>query len=146
MYEIIKHLHSGFRFLVILLVLLAIVQSLSGWLGKKPYTESNRRLNLFAMVSVHIQFLLGIALYFLSPFVQFNGAAMKNFDTRYWTSEHITMMLIAIVLITIGYSRSKKLVLPEAKHRTVAIFFIIGLVIISAAIVLSRRGFFQVTA
>ncbi|GAB2702238.1 cytochrome B [Mucilaginibacter koreensis] len=145
-YDIIKHLHSGFRFVVMLLVLLAILQSLTGWLGKKPYTDGNRKLNLFAMISAHIQLLLGLALYFLSPYVQFTSAAMKSFETRYWTSEHITMMIFAIVLITIGHSRAKKLVLPEAKHRAITIFYTLALVLVAVAIVLSKRGFFQVTA
>jgi uncharacterized membrane protein len=145
-YDIVKHLHSGFRFVVMLLVLLAILQSLAGWLGKKSYTEGNRKLNLFAMISAHIQLLLGLALYFISPFVKFSKGTMHDDVGRYWTVEHITMMIFAIVLITIGHSRAKRLILPEAKHRAIAVFYILALVVIAVAIILSKRGFFQVTA
>jgi hypothetical protein len=133
-YEIFKDLHSGFRYVVFVLVLLAIIQSLLGWLGKKPYTEVNRRVNLFALISAHTQLLIGIILYFLSPLVQFNSDTMKNDTTRYFTVEHWVMMIIAIILITIGHSKSKKIILPESKHKTIAIYYIIALLIIIGAI------------
>lgn len=145
-YEIVKYLHSGFRFLVLLLIVVAALQALAGWLGKKAYTQGNRKLYLFAMISAHTQLLIGIALYFISPFVQFNNMTMKEPSTRYWTVEHLTMMLFAIILITIGHSRSKKAVLPEAKHRAVAIFYILALVVIVAAIVLAKRPLFGITS
>ncbi|WP_462266834.1 cytochrome B [Mucilaginibacter sp.] len=145
-YEILRHIHSGFRFVVMILVLVAILQSLTGWLGRKPYTNGNRKLNLFAMISAHIQLLLGLALYFISPLVKFSKETMHDNAGRYWTVEHITMMIFAVVLITIGHSRAKRLVLPEAKHRAIAIFYTLALVVIAVAIVLSKRGLFQVTA
>ena len=133
-YEIVKDIHSWFRYVVFILVLLAIVQSLLGWLGKKPYTEGNRKINLFALISAHTQLLIGIVLYFLSPNVQFNSGTMKNDTTRYFTVEHWVMMLIAIVLITIGHAKSKRILLPEGKHKTIAIYYIIAFVIIIGAI------------
>ncbi len=134
-YEFFKDLHSGFRYVVFIMVLLAIIQSVLGWLGKKPYTEVNRRVNLFALISAHTQLLIGIVLYFLSPNVQFNSSTMKTETTRYFTVEHWLMMVIAIVLITIGHSKSKKIILPEGKHKTIAIFYIIAFLIIIGAIV-----------
>ena len=133
-YEFFKGLHSGFRYVVFLMVVLAIIQSLLGWLGKKPYSELNRKVNLFALISAHTQLLIGIVLYFLSPNVQFNSETMKNDTTRYFTVEHWVMMVIAIVLITIGHSKSKKTALPENKHKTIAIFYIIAFLIIIGAI------------
>src|ERR1700748_4002664 len=122
-YVIIKQLHSGFRYIVFLLVLVAIIQSLLGWLSQKPYTELNRKINLFALISAHTQLLIGIVLYFLSPLVQFNSGTMKNDVTRYFTVEHWFGMLIAIAIFTIGHSKSKKAATPEAKHRTIAVFY-----------------------
>jgi uncharacterized membrane protein len=134
-YEIVKDLHDYFRYVVFVLVLLAIIQSLMGWLGKSPYTELNRKINLFALISAHTQLLIGIVLYFLSPLVQFNSDTMKNDTTRYFTVEHWLGMIIAIILITIGHSKSKKLVLPEAKHKTIAIFYLIALLLIIGTII-----------
>ena len=133
-YNIIQHLHSGFRYIVFILVLLAIIQSLAGWLGNKPYTETNRKINLFALISAHTQLLIGIVLLFLSPLVQFSGASMKNDVTRYFTVEHWVGMLIAIVLITIGHSKSKRAVTPQSKHKAIAIFYIIAFIVIIATI------------
>jgi cytochrome bd-type quinol oxidase subunit 2 len=145
MYEFFKYLHSGFRFVVLLLILLAIVQSLAGWLGKKTYTDGNRKINLFAMISAHTQLLIGLAVYFISPFVQFGSNTMKEATTRYWTVEHISMMIFAIILITIGHSKSKKAVLPEAKHRAIAIFYGLAVLVIVVAIIQSKRPFFSIT-
>lgn len=145
-YSIFKHLHSGFRYVVFLLIVLALLTALAGLFGNKAYSNGNRKLNLFAMISAHTQFLLGIILYFLSPFVQFTSQTMKNAETRYWTMEHVVMMFIAISLITIGHSKSKKIVLPAGKHRAIAIFYGLALVIVVVAIILSKRPFFGTVA
>ena len=133
-YSFIQHLHSGFRYIVMVLFIYTILTALLGWLGKKPYTNGNRLANLFAMISAHTQLLIGIVLYFLSPLVAFNSTTMKDPVTRYFTVEHWVMMVIALVLITIGHSKSKKLVLPEAKHKTIALFYGIALLIIIGAL------------
>jgi len=138
MYGIVQELHSIFRYVVFVFVLLAIIQSLMGWLGKSPYTSFNRKVNLFALISAHTQLLIGIVLYCVSPLVQFNADTMKNPITRYFTVEHWVMMIIAIVLITIGHSKSKKLVLPEAKHRIIFIFYTIAVLIIIGALVAGK--------
>ncbi len=140
MYPFLKYLHSGLRYVVLILIVLAIIQSFLGWIGKKTYSEGNRKLNLFTLISVHTQLLVGLILYFLSPLVQFSAAAMKNRETRYWTTEHITMMIIAIVLITIGYSRSKKASLPQNKHANVFVFYFLAVIIVLITLVLSHRG------
>ena len=133
-YSIFRNLHSGFRYIVFVLILVAIIQSLLGWLGKKPYTEVNRKINLFTLISAHTQLLIGIVLYFLSPLVQFNSNTMKDAATRYFTVEHWVMMLVAIALITVGYSKSKRKLTAESKHKTIAIFYIIAFLIILGAI------------
>lgn len=141
MYTFFKYLHSGLRYVVLILVVFATIQALLSWIGKKTYTETNRKLNLFALISAHTQLLIGLILYFfLSPLVQFSGAAMKNATTRYWTVEHITMMIIAVVLITIGYSRSKKILLPEKKHFNIFIFYLSAIIIVIVTLILSHRG------
>lgn len=141
LYKLLLQAHSGIRYLVMLLLLMAIIAAFAGWLGNKPYTEGNRKLNLFTLIFTHIQLLLGLFLYFKSPFSQpaNMGDAMKDSTLRYWTVEHGIMMIIAVVLITIGYSKAKKLTYAIAKHRTVAIFFTLALIVIVAAIIQSGR-------
>ena len=133
-YSFVQELHSGFRFVVMVLFIYAILMALLGWLAKRPYTNGNRLTNLFAMISAHTQLLIGIVLYFLSPMVQFNSNTMKDPTTRYFTVEHWFAMVIAIAIITVGHSRSKKVVLPEVKHKTIALFYGIALLIIIGAL------------
>lgn len=141
MYNILKHLHSGFRYLVFILLILAIIQALIGLFGKKPYTDSNRKVNLFALISAHIQLLIGIILYFVSPLVQLNnmGATMKDTVLRYWTVEHWVMMVFAIVLITVGHVKSKKALDAINKHRAIAMYYGLAIIVILAAIYQSGR-------
>jgi hypothetical protein len=140
LYSFLLHLHSGLRYIVLLLVLVAIIRAWADWLGHKAYSEGNRKLNLFAMISVHTQLLVGLVLYFVSPFVRFGSDTMKDATTRYWTVEHLTGMIIAIVLITIGHARSKRGATADAKHKSIAIFYTSALLIIAAVIILSKRG------
>ena len=145
-YSFFKQLHSGFRYVVLLLILAAIIGAFAGWFGKKDYSNGNRKLNMFAMISAHTQFLVGLVLYFLSPLVQFTSETMKNAETRYWTMEHVVMMFFAIALITIGHSKSKKIMLAEGKHRAIAIFYSLALLVVILAIIQSGRPFFGVTS
>ncbi len=65
---------------------------------------------------------------------------MKDATARYWTVEHITMMIIAIVLITVGYVRSKRALLPEKKHFNIFVFYLLTVIIVIVTLVLSHRG------
>lgn len=141
MYIILKQLHSGFRYIVFILLVLALVQALIGLFGKKPYTNGNRKINLFALISAHTQLLIGLVLYFVSPLVQLNnmGAAMKDTVVRYWTVEHGVMMIFAIVLITIGHSKSKKALDGINKHRAIAMYYGLAIIVVLVAIFQSGR-------
>ncbi|MDB5014041.1 MAG: cytochrome [Daejeonella sp.] len=141
MYNILKHLHSGFRYLVFFLLILALIQAITGLFGKKSYTETNRKINLFALIAAHTQLLIGIILYFVSPMVQLNNmsAAMKDSVLRYWTVEHWVMMVFAIVLITIGHAKSKKAVDAINKHRAIAMYYGLAILVILVAIYQSGR-------
>ncbi len=132
MYTGLLHTHSSIRYLVLLLLIVVIIKSLIGLLNKKPFEKADNMLSLFLLIFTHIQFLAGLALYFVSPFVQFGGQTMSDKVTRYWTVEHITGMLIAVVLITIARSTSKRMSDPVAKHKRLFIFNTIALIIIIA--------------
>ncbi len=138
MYSFLLHIHSVLRYVFLLMLVAAIIKSVSGWLGKKPFTEGTRKLNLFTVLVAHTQLLIGLALYFMSPAVKVALAnmkdAMKNTELRFWSVEHISMMIIAIVLITVGNALSKKGKDDEAKHKRGALFFLIALILIFMAI------------
>lgn len=140
MYTGLLHTHSILRYFVLIFLVIVIIQSFIGMMNKKPYSGMDNRIGLFLFIVTHTQLLVGIILYFVSPFVQFSGAAMRESSSRYWLVEHNTAMLIAIVLITLARTTSKKMTASEAKHKRMFIFNTIALVIILVTIWLSGRG------
>ena len=136
LYSILRSAHSGWRYLVLILLVLATLQALAGWMGNSSYTEANRKLNVFTLISAHIQLLIGLVLYFLSPLTK---GPMSEAISRYWKVEHISMMIIAVVLITIGNAKSKKIADATAKHKTITIFFGIALILIVVSILMMTK-------
>ena len=132
MYSGLVHAHSGLRWIALLLLVAAVVVAIGKWQGRSGYTNGNRQLYLFTLIAVHTQLVLGLILLFISPKVNFSMLSEKLY--RFYSVEHTAGMLIAITLITIGYSRSKRAADATTKQRLVGIFYGIGLVLILASI------------
>ena len=141
--NILLLLHSITRYLVLIALLGVIFQSLAGMLQSKPFSKLDDKASLWLFIFTHTQLLLGILLYFISPIVIFSGTSMKDATARYWLVEHISMMLIAIVLITMARITAKKLSTDAAKHKRLFIFNTLALVFIILSISMSGRGFFN---
>jgi hypothetical protein len=132
-------LHSLLRWAVLVFGLLAIARAFSGWLGARPWTPLDDRAGKYFVISLDVQTLVGLILYGgLSPITsaafQNMGAAMKDALLRFYAVEHLAMMLIGLGLVHVGRSRAKKAASAVARHRTAAIFFVIGLLVILAGI------------
>jgi len=121
-----KHLHSTLAIVLLLALVAVIAVVLANYLAKKPY---NRKIALLGLVSAHLQLVVGVAIYFVSPLGigSISAANMKNSLSRLYFMEHPIMMLIGIALITIGYSKAKKLADGQRANKTVLVFYIIGL-------------------
>lgn len=132
--SILVHAHSGWRWVVLILLLAAIFKSFSGWRSKKEFTAGDKKINLFAMIAFHLQVTFGLILYFLSGKVMFVAGMMKVQVLRFYAIEHIFGMLIAMVLITIGYSKSKRITDSTKKFKTLFWFYFITLLIVLATI------------
>lgn len=146
MHPLLLITHSILRYFVLLFLLTVIVRSLMGWLSKNEYSATDTKLGTWLMILTHTQFVVGLLLYFVSPLVIFSGASMKDPIARYWLVEHVTMMLIAVVLITVGRATAKRLSDNVAKHKRMFIFNAIALVVIVVAIASFKdRGFFNLT-
>jgi hypothetical protein len=146
MHSILLLTHSVLRYFVLIFLLTVIVRSLMGWLNKSEYTTTDNKLGTWLMMLTHTQFVIGLALYFVSPLVIFSGASMKEPVTRYWLVEHFVMMLMAVGVITAGRATAKRLSDSVAKHKRMFIFNAIALAIIVVAIASFKdRGFFTVT-
>jgi uncharacterized membrane protein len=143
MYPALLTTHSFLRYFVLILLLIVIVNSFLGFSGKKAFGKTDNILGLSLFSVTHTQLLIGILLYFTSDLVQFNGTIMKNPALRYWTMEHLLIMLIAIVFITLARVTSKKMSDGTAKHKRMLIFNSIALVLILVGIAMAKRGFFS---
>jgi uncharacterized membrane protein len=133
MYSGIVHAHSGIRWVLLAFLVITIVLALVKWTGKKPFWEQHKKLALYTFISSHIQLLLGLILYFISPKVIFSAESMKDPIARFHLVEHLVGMIIAIALISVGYIRAKKQ-LPEQSSKTIFWFYFIAFVIIMATI------------
>ncbi len=138
-YNVMVHLHSVGRWIVLLLLLFAIVNSLLA--GRRPFIKSDNRLGLLLTIFADTMLLIGIYLYFVGPwgykqFAAFSsfGEMMKNPTARFFAVEHQVGMLLAIILIHIGKAQARKPIGDRAKHRRTVIFYLIALLIILVSI------------
>lgn len=134
------HTHSLLRYFVLIMLVVVVVIALQKWLGKKPYTGLDNKLGLYLFIFTHLQLLIGLVLYFVSPVVQFNSGTMKNAGLRYWAVEHISLNIIAIVLITLVRITSKKMADDNAKHKRMFVFNALALLVIIVSLSMSGRG------
>ncbi|MGE0560268.1 MAG: hypothetical protein AB7O47_00490 [Flavobacteriales bacterium] len=130
MYNGMLHAHSGFRWLVIIFLVIAILKSFAGWFGKKEYNKGDNMIALLLLSVTHLQLIFGVIMYFISPKIISMGEAMKDATIRFWAIEHGFTMLIAIVLITLGRVLSKKAATSELKFKKGAIFYTIAFALI----------------
>lgn len=143
MYTGFLHLHDGLRWLILVVFLVTLVKYFAGWLGGQSWKKSDNILGIVLTSLMDLQLLAGLALYFFfSPVIKialsdFRGA-MKDPDLRFYAIEHLSLMLIAVVLVHIGRAKSKKAVFNADKFKAGAIYFLFALLVIMAAIPWNR--------
>ena len=129
----IQYLHSYWAYLVLLVLILATGNALIKFFGDKEFDAKDFRISLFALITMHIQLLLGIILFFTKDYfstieqVGGMGAVMKNDDLRMKIIEHPILMIVAVILITVGYSKHKKKLTSKPKFKLLSIFYTIAL-------------------
>jgi hypothetical protein len=124
--------HSGLRWVVIALILAAILNAIMKKSTGK-YSSGDRKINLFAMISMHIQLLIGLVLYGISNKVNFSEL-FSSAANRFFGVEHFFGMLLAVVLVTIAHSKSKKMEDNNKKHRIILFGYTFVLIIVIASI------------
>lgn len=152
LYSAMLHAHSVGRWIVLLLLLFAIINSLLA--GNRPYIKSDNRLGLLLTIFADLMLLIGIYLYFVGGLgykaVENSGmsAVMKDPYNRFFAVEHLAGMLIAIILIHIGKAQGRRPIGDRAKHRRTMIFYLVALLIILASIpwpfreIFANRGWY----
>lgn len=143
--NILKHAHSGLRWVVLVLLLMAIINAAKS-MKSGNYSDGDRKLNLFAMISVHTQVLIGLILYFISSKVQFIEGWMSsdvaNGMFRFFGLEHILGMILAAVVLTIGRRKAeKKMKGTRDMHRSILTHYVLALLLILLFIPWPFRGF-----
>lgn len=134
------HLHSILRYLIIIVAVWALIKLAAGLSGKKPFTKSDKLPAMLFMILMDIQLLIGLYLYFFGS-MGFNllksvpmGEVMKNSVTRFFAIEHITGMIIALILVHIGYAATKKNIADRSKFKKAFWLFLIAIIVILAVI------------
>ncbi len=138
MYETIQILHSYWAYLVLLILTLATFNALFKLIGKKEFNNNDLRISLFALVVAHIQLVIGLILYFVSPLglesIKVNGMGGLTSFARQVAVEHPFVGILGIIFITIGFSKHKKKLTAAKKFKSITIFYMIAWLLILSRI------------
>ena len=118
MLEGLKHAHSGFRWILLLFLVIAIVNSIVKWKKNDSYKIKDRALSTITIIITHSMVLLGLVLYFLGKKYDFEN------NDAFYVLAHPLGMILATVFITIGHSRAKKSKTSGAKFRKIFLWFL----------------------
>jgi len=135
--QLVLVLHNLLRWAVLLFGLWTLLNAITGVFGKRKYTSTDNKSNLFFMISCDIQLLLGLILYFNNSWfdrLKDLGNNMKEPYNRFFTMEHMSMMIIAWILVHVGRASVKRANTDGAKHTRMLLFFGIAILLILAAI------------
>lgn len=132
-------LHSYFAYVVLAVLFLAVANGILGWTGNKDFTlRKDFRISLFALILSHLQLLVGLVLYFVSSnglnAIKTVGMGGLNSASRLLAVEHPFINIIAVVFITVGWSKHKKVLEGKRKFKTITIFYGLGLILILSRI------------
>ncbi|WP_375238130.1 hypothetical protein [Aurantibacter sp.] len=134
--ETVKVLHQYWAYLTLLVLVLAAFNAIFKTIGKKEYEPRDFRVSLFTLIVSHIQLLMGIVLWVVADYFSemSMGEIMKNSVMRSNVVEHPIAMVLAVVFITMGYSKHKKQLTSAGKLKKIAIFYSIALLLVCAKI------------
>ncbi|OMP75760.1 hypothetical protein BW716_28425 [[Flexibacter] sp. ATCC 35208] len=130
MYQTILVLHSINRYLVLISLVYCIIMAWNGVRGNKVFSSTDNTFRHLTATIAHIQLMLGLYLYIISPVIRYNVFEEYTFF-RYL---HIALMVIAIIIITIGSAKAKRMETDKLKFMTILLWFSLALLIILIAI------------
>ena len=135
MTDTFNHIHSILRWVALLCMVFAIANAAIRMY--RPLLPTGMKWHLFALISMHTQLIVGLILYFTSERMKGFRAAgnvMSNGVSRFYVMEHLVGMVLAIVLVTIGYSKAKRQADDAKRNKTIFWFYLIALFIVIAMI------------
>ena len=132
-------LHSGWAYITLIILIYAVVNAFIGLTSKKEFKDKDLRVSLFTLIVAHLQLIIGMIAYFVSA--QFTylldngmGATMKDPEIRLFIVEHPLMMILAITVLTVGFSKHKKQTTDSGKFKTIALYYGIALLFVLSRI------------
>lgn len=138
MYTFTLAFHSWNRWAVLVSLILICMTSFRGWKRQLVFERKNRILQMITLSFAHLQLVIGLYLYFISPisnyFLSHFSEGIHDRELRFFGMEHISVMIIAIVFMTIGNSKVKKAQTDHRKFKLQFIWFGIGLILILSSI------------
>lgn len=137
--EILRIVHSYLAYVALFMLVIAVINALGGWSSKRIFNmHRDLRISLFALILCHLQLVVGLLLYFISAngyqAINNNGIGGLNAAARLLALEHPLINILAIALITVGWSRHKKFMEGDKKFKSIGIFYGIGLLLILSRI------------
>lgn len=136
MYNGLLHLHNLMRWVILVLLVIAIIKAFVGMSSNKPFTSGDKKVGLFLMISAHLTLLIGLYQWLagrygiLTTSLPQGVSLMKDAFYRFYWIEHPVGMILAVALITIGRGQSKKNILDVIKHKRTFWYYLIALIII----------------
>lgn len=130
----LQTIHSTLAYAVLAVLLLATINAFLGLSSKRNFKKSDRSLSLIGLILSHIQLVVGLVLWFVSPIGKAAMGQMSNAALRLTAMEHPLINIIAIALITIGWSKHKKEESSNGKFKKIGIFYAVGLLLILSRI------------
>lgn len=130
MYTGLKHLHSYLAYVLLAAIIFSLIYAVYKFATKNQFDEKVRKAALAGFIASHLQLLIGIVLYLLSPLglSNFSSEAMGSSVSRLYILEHPVMMIIGIALISVGYIKAKKPGDDASRFKTVILFYTLGLI------------------
>lgn len=134
MYKTIQMLHSYWAYFVLLILIIAVANAIIGFATNKKFVAKDLRISLFALIFTHLQLVVGLILYFVSPngmsIISSRGMGGMTPAERLLALEHPFVGILAIILITIGWSKHKKQETDKGAFSKIALFYGLGLLLI----------------
>ena len=123
----LMHLHHYLPYLFFIVLIISIVRAA---LNKIPNVKKDIFL-ILTLIFAHIQLLIGLVLLIpMATAVDWSGV-MGNAASRFLLVEHPLTMLIAVVLITLGKVKAKKIEDNAKANKAVFGYFMVALILIA---------------
>ncbi|MDX1591090.1 MAG: hypothetical protein R3283_03950 [Balneolaceae bacterium] len=132
MYTGLQHLHSYLAYFLLGVLILSLIYAIVQFVTKSMFTERVRKVVLTGFIASHLQLLIGLILYVVSPLglSGFSGEVMSDSVSRLYALEHPLTMIVAVILISVGYIKAKKPGDDARRFKTVILYYTLGLILI----------------